>query len=89
MKTEHPDVEYHVAEGGDFAKVTHDPDEASAMVVTLCVSRGRAILDVCIWTEAGARHYGGDDAVTRYREDPDASVFERFEFKCNMVGRVP
>lgn len=32
---------------------------------------------------------GGDDAVERYNEDPEASVFERFEINVNAVGRVP
>ncbi len=31
---------------------------------------------------------GGEDAVERYLEDPDASVFERYEIRVNNVGRV-
>ena len=53
------------------------------------MSRGEATLDVLIWDAAGALTYGGDDAVERYSEDPEASVFERFEIKVNCAGRVP
>jgi len=51
--------------------------------------RPRVNLDVLVWNEEGAEWYGGDDAVERYREDPEASVFERFEIKVNPVGMVP
>jgi len=48
----------------------------------------RSYLDVLIYSRAGARWWGGDDAVERYDEDPDASAFERFEIRSNLVGRV-
>lgn len=53
------------------------------------MARGESTLDVLVWSKAGVKAFGGDDAVERYEEDPEASVFERYEFKCNMVGRVP
>lgn len=47
---------------------------------SIAASNGEASsVDVLVWTEAGARWYGGDDAIERYREDPEASVFERIE----------
>lgn len=47
-------------------------------------------LDILVHSEAGARWVGGDDAVKRYREDPDASVFERYQIRgANFQGRVP
>jgi len=54
----------------------------------------KGYIDVCIWTIGGARWFGGDDAVEAYREDPDASVFERWvtDRHCSMfdcIGRVP
>jgi hypothetical protein len=86
----HKDVEFHVAEAaGQEAKVFKTFKEASERVVSLCISRGQAIMDVVVWSEAGARWLHGDDGVTQYEEDPDASVFERFEFKGNFVGRIP
>jgi hypothetical protein len=79
-----PDVEYHVA-----TTVTGDPDAAMVAAMTRAMARGDVVLDVVVWSEDGARAYGGDDAVDRYREDPEASVFERFEIRVNAVGRVP
>lgn len=42
-----------------------------------------------VWNAQAALEYGGEDALERYREDPEASVFERFEIKVNAIGRVP
>jgi len=85
----HDGVEYQV-EGGQEAnpKYFDDPKEAAQAVFNNLISSGRATLDVLVYSEDGAKAHGGDDAVERYREDPDASVFERFEFSCNHVGRV-
>lgn len=80
----HKDVEYHVED-----KVFSDPKDAFVAVCNECIAHGSARLDVVIWSKAGAKAFGGDDAVEQYKDDPDASVFERFEFKCNAVGRVP
>jgi hypothetical protein len=88
MARTHKDVEYHV-EGLGRTQIFTDPRDAFVAVGDACVSRGEATLDVVIWSKAGAKAYGGDDAVERYEEDPEASVFERFEFRCNAVGRVP
>ena len=41
-----------------------------------------------IFDKSGARFYGGYDAVEQYEEDPEASVFERFEVRVNAVGKV-
>jgi len=51
------------------------------------------VIDVCVYSEAGADFHGGDDAVKSYREDPDASVHERIEvvglaLKLHHVGRI-
>jgi len=85
----HKDVEFSVSWGHHEERVYKSPKEATSAVVVGCMSRGEATLDILVYSEAGARSYGGDDAVEQYREDPEASVFERFEFKCNAVGRVP
>lgn len=86
----HPEVEFAVPDphgGRDF--YTHDFDEAVTAATTNAFGVGSSIIDVIIWDESGARWYGGDDAVEQYREDPDASVFERIEIKVNFMGRVP
>ncbi len=85
----HPQVEYHVDGGqSDAPFITGYADRAMVVALDYAIARGTAVLDVCIFTEAGARAFGGDDAVERYREDPDASVFERYEITVNNAGRV-
>jgi hypothetical protein len=86
--SKHKDVEYHVESGGE-TRVFSEPKAALEETASMAMSRGKAILDVVIWSRAGAKAYGGDDATERYDEDPEASVFERYEFRCNFVGRVP
>lgn len=86
----HPQVEFEVGSpGGDSNATYHTADEALAAAAMAAISHGESVLDVLIWSEGGARWYGGDAAVEQYREDPDASVFERVEFKANLVGQVP
>ena len=85
----HDDVEYAVSDENGEERVFHTFDVAASLALSVAVTRGEAVLDVLIWSEEGAKAYGGDDAVERYLEDPDASVFERFEIKVNAVGRVP
>lgn len=79
----HRDVEYEVGEH------TYSVIEvALAVAVEHAIKSGKSTFDVLVFSEAGAEAFGGDDAVEQYREDPDASVFERFEFKCTSLGRV-
>jgi len=89
MARTHKDVEYHVESQHHDTQVFGEPDAAMIAVGTACMHTGAATLDVVIWSKAGAKAYGGDDAVDQYEEDPEASVFERFEFRCNALGRVP
>lgn len=88
-RKKHKDVEYHVDRPDGSTVHTNDPAEAALTALSVAMSRGEAVLDVVVWSESGARAYGGDDAVEQYREDPEASVFDRFEIKVNNVGRVP
>jgi hypothetical protein len=85
----HDDVEYAVDDAAGVERVTHEPDEAKAMALDVAIARGEAKIDVLIYSEKGARAFGGDDAVEMYREDPDASVFTRYEIRVNAAGRVP
>jgi hypothetical protein len=89
MARTHKDVEYAVDDTGGNEHVFKTFDEAAGFALSIAVARGESALDVLIWSKAGARAYGGDDAVEQYEEDPEASVFERFEIKVNAVGRVP
>jgi hypothetical protein len=87
----HRDVEFHVDmpnAGHTRAQVFGDFASAAAHAVNLAIGTGKARVDVCIWSEAGAKAFAGADGIERYREDPDASVFERIEISVNVVGRV-
>lgn len=79
----HDQVEYEVG-GKNFETFA----DASKRAMLTAVDTGEATIDVLVWDEAGAEAYGGEDAVERYREDPEASVFERFEIRVNNAGRV-
>lgn len=88
-KKTHKDVEYAVARDDRHEEeIFKNPTEALAAAAQIAMMTGASVLDVLIFSEAGARFHGGDDAVERFREDPEASVFERFTFKANAVGRV-
>jgi hypothetical protein len=89
-KETHPDVEYAVDDYEGRERVFKRFEEAAGFAVSVALSgRGEVNLDVLVWSEDGAEWYGGDDAVEQYNEDPEASVFERFQIRVNPVGRVP
>ncbi len=85
----HADVQYAVddASGSEHTFDTFDAAAGYAVAVALS-GKDDVTIDVLVWSETGARWYGGDDAVESYQEDPDASVFERIEIKVNAMGRV-
>lgn len=85
----HKDVEYSVTTDATKEQIFKTWDEAAAFALGMAVARGEANLDVLIYSTFGAKFYGGSDAVAQYKEDPEASVFERFEIRVNAVGRVP
>ncbi len=84
------DVEFHVeAKRYLETRVYTTMGEAASVAIGVAASTGLTVtIDVCIWSEAGAKAYGGDHGVEQYREDPDASVFERIEVKANALGRI-
>lgn len=83
-------AEYHVARTGSTDTTIFESwDAACAKALTIAASSGQSTIDVVCHSEDEAFNYGGLDAVERYRDDPDASVFERFEIKANCVGMVP
>jgi hypothetical protein len=89
MGKTHKDVEYAVDDASGEQHTFKHWDEAAGFAVSIAAARGQSAIDVLVWSPAGARFYGGDEAVEQYREDPEASVFERIEVRVNLVGRVP
>ena len=89
MAKKHKDVDFAVNDAGGHQRIFRTWDEAAGFAMSIAASRGESAIDVLVYSEAGAKFVGGSDAVEEYREDPDASVFERFEIKVNSVGREP
>ena len=85
----HKDIEYTVDATGIASGYLKTFDEASIKAMQLALAYGEATIDVLVYSEEGAAAYGGDDAVERYREDPDASVFERIVVNAKILGRIP
>lgn len=89
-RRKHKDVEYYVGGGRDGEAPAQDFDEAATLAVVRSVSTGQpVIVDVVIFSRAGAKFYGGDEGVAQYKEDPEASVFERIVIQAQSQGRVP
>ena len=85
----HKDVEYAVDDSGGQQHTFKKFADAAEFALMVGMSTGEAKIDVLVWSRAGAKHVAGDDGVEAYEEDPDASVFERYEIRVNAVGRVP
>jgi len=86
----HPDVEFAVDDAAGRQRTFKTFDEAAGFALAIALSgRPNVHLDVLVWSRSGARHLAGDEGVAQYLEDPDASVFERYEIKANSQGRVP
>jgi hypothetical protein len=82
------DVEFAVEDAGGHERIFKTFDEACGFAVSLAASGRTVNLDVLVWSRAGARRFGGDDAVERYDEDPEASIFERVEIRVQSQGRI-
>ncbi len=82
------DVEYHVEAHDGKTFIFENIRDASEKAFYLLLANGEAVLDVIIYSEKGAEGFGGTDALERYQEDPEASVYERWEFKANCLGRI-
>lgn len=86
----HQDVEFAVDDASGNERIFKDANQAAGFALALALGDGRPHnIDVLIWSEEGAEAYGGDDAVEQYREDPEASVFERIVLRADSQGRVP
>jgi hypothetical protein len=84
----HKDVEYAVDDASGDERIFGSWDEAAGFALSIAAMRGQSTVDVLVYSEAGARFSGGDDAVEEYLEDPEASVFRRIEVSVNDQGRV-
>lgn len=88
-RKQHKDVDFAVDDASGRERIFKAFDEACGFAVGLAASDGRSHdVDVLIHSEAGAKWWGGDDAVESYRDDPEASVSERITVQANAVGRV-
>jgi hypothetical protein len=83
----HPEVEY-VVEADRAERAFSTFRDALDYAFSVGLSAGTARIDVLVFGEDGAMAFGGDSAVEEYREDPNASVFRRFEIDVRDVGRV-
>ena len=81
----HPDLEYVVeADGAERAHASFD--DALSYAFSAALAAGAARIDVLVYSDEGAHAFGGASAVERYRDDPDASVFQRFEIEVRDIG---
>lgn len=86
----HPAVTFAVDGRDGHYQTFRTFEDAAVFAVGLAISNGaRVFIDVLVYTPAGARWWAGDDAVERWHDDPDASVFERIEIRANNLGRIP
>lgn len=85
----HKGVEFAVDDAGGDERILKTFGEACGFAVSIAASNGRKVhIDVLISSVAGARWWGGDDAVEQYRDDPDASVSDRIVIRAESVGKV-
>lgn len=88
-KDSHPDVEFMVLGNQGREMFFKRFDEAAAFAFIGALQDGVwRNLSVLIHSEAGARWWGGADAVEQYRSDPDASVFKQLAVKVDDRGMI-
>jgi hypothetical protein len=82
----HEEVEFVAGPRGETFNIFSEAAEAA--LLDAIGQETPVQLNVLIYGEAGARWWGGDKAVERYRSDPEASVFERFEIGGRSLGMI-
>lgn len=88
-KRTHKDLEYHVDRPNGSTFITKSADEAASMAIAISMSgKGDVYIDVIARSVGAARAYAGDDGVESYREDPEASVFDRIRVNAESLGRI-
>lgn len=84
----HKDVEFAVNDASGRQRTFRKFAEAAAFAVAVAATGRKVNLDVLVMSVAGARAYAGDEGVRLYREDPDASVFDRVVIRAESIGMV-
>lgn len=87
-RTTHKDVEYAVDGADGTQRIFKKIKDAYLFAFDVALSKGSATVDVLVYSRDGARFYMGGAGPGLYDEDPDASVFERFEVRVNCLHRV-
>jgi len=87
------DIEYMVKDPRESAgakpRYFRSSRDAFAHAARIAAMHGQSTLDVLVFSRAGARCYGGSEAVELFDVDPEASSFERFIFEARSQGRIP
>ena len=89
---EFTDLEFAVDDASGKEQIFRTFGEACGLAVGLLCTGQRSspvYVDVLAWSEDAARLWRGDHGVDEYRDDPDASVFERIEIKAWSHGMIP
>ncbi|OGT57960.1 MAG: hypothetical protein A3E01_07925 [Gammaproteobacteria bacterium RIFCSPHIGHO2_12_FULL_63_22] len=90
-KDSHGAVEFVVtdADGRNRYFDTFAKAAVAATMESLRLGQKWTNLNVIVHSEAGAHWWGGDVAVERYREYPEASIFEQLAIKVESRGMIP
>jgi len=83
----HRDLSFEVTRG-DHKRTFTKFIEAVEHAFVLAAAGDKITLDVLARSRSGAKAWAGDYAAEVYDEDPEASVFERYELSVSFVGRV-
>lgn len=87
-KRPHKDVEFAVS-AAEKTSYFKDWAEAAAVAVAMAAtSGGEAVIDVIVHSVEGAQHWLGGHGAEMYREDPEASVFQRISIRAEDKGRI-
>ena len=89
MKT-HKDLEFAVDDLSGHQKTFKKFNEACIFAVSLSVSDGRPHnVAVLVFSVSAAKAWDGENGVRCYKEDSEASVFQRIEISARDLGSVP
>lgn len=72
----------------EYDQEFRDPKKAIVQAFVLAATGRKVTFDVVAHSRTGAKAWAGEAGVESYDEDPEASVFERYELSLNFQGRV-
>jgi hypothetical protein len=84
----HKDLEFAVDDASGKERIFKSWPEACGFAVALSASGRKVNIDVLAGSEAAAKAWSGDEGVEQYREDPEASVFDRITVRAESIGRI-